>query len=94
MGSMFLAIAVIAVAFWFFRSPLCCSIADSIRSQHGRAVDADLAGHLEESIDHLTDAVSALRAELYELGERVDFTERALTAVQRREVVPDASERG
>lgn len=94
MGLILLAVAVIAVVFCFFRSPLCGSLGDAMRVHDKTGVDADLAGRLEDFVEQLAHEVSALRAEVYELGERVDFTERALTAVRRREAIPSTGGRG
>ncbi len=88
MGFMFIAMAIAACAVCWFRSP------------HGRRqmvarrrapADDESIRRLQESVDDLAHAVTGLRAEVYDLGERVDFTERALTAMRRREAIPQST---
>jgi hypothetical protein len=80
---MFFAITLLIVAYWFFRSPLASAIAESIRRNS--------PGHdpaLEQAVARLTEDLGALREQVFELAERVDFTERALTDMRRRELSP------
>jgi Tfp pilus assembly protein PilO len=89
MGSLFLAIALVAIAYWFFRSPMCCSVADSIRAHsENAAIEPENVRQLTEAMDRVAAEVGALRTELDELAERVDFTERALTAMRRHDAIP------
>ncbi len=87
MASMLMAIAVIAVAYWFFRSPLCCSLADVVRAQGVGDERAGNTHRLAEAVDRLTDEMSAVRADVDELAERLDFAERALTGLRRHEAI-------
>ncbi len=90
MPDLFIALAIIAVAHWFFRSPLCQATADAIRERGGAggvpAVEVD--ERMRELTEELREEVRALRAEVAELGERVDFTERALVALRDRAALP------
>lgn len=79
---MWLGICIIIVAFWFFRSPLAAASAEAIRRNSG-ADDP----RLEKEVARLAEEVSAVRQELAELGERVDFAERALADVRRRDLL-------
>jgi hypothetical protein len=81
---MFLAVALIIVAVLFFRSPLAPAAADAIRHVNGVPVrDTRLA----ETIAQLNEELSQLREQCSELAERVDFTERALADVRRRDAL-------
>ena len=82
--SVFWAFALMMVAYWFFRSPLCRASSDALRGRGQPGAQA--LEHLDETVGHLAEEVGALRAEVAELAERVDFTERALTAVRRNAV--------
>lgn len=81
MSELFTVIAVLVIARWYFRSPLCESMAEGLRRwsrSHGPQDEA-----LAQSVHGLSEQVAALREEVLELGERVDFAERALTAVRQ-----------
>jgi hypothetical protein len=80
---MFAAIVVLAVAFWFFRSPLPGAMADSVRR---KAPGPD--PRTELALAQLSEDVNALRESVMELAERVDFAERALIEVRRRDELP------
>ena len=79
MNVLFLAIAMIVVARWFFRSPLADAVAESLRRDESK-VDSQLT----ETVQRVGDELTQLRVQVSELAERVDFTERALADVRRR----------
>jgi len=80
-----LGLALVIIAFWFFRSPLATAIAEAIR--HVNGAPARGAGR-DEALEQVTEELNALREHVTELAERVDFTERALADVRRREQLP------
>lgn len=93
MGGLFTAIALLIVAYWFFRSPVCGAMSDSIRSRGcGSLADPESVERLEESVERLTDDVRALRADMVELAERVDFSERMLIGLRERQALPASHE--
>jgi len=81
---MFLAIALIVVAVLFFRSPLAPAAADAIRHHNGIPIRQEPA---EEKLAEILEEVSQLREHVTELAERMDFTERMLADVRRRDVL-------
>ena len=83
---MFLALALVICAFWFFRSPLASATADAIRHHNGVRIRDP---RMEEGLAHLTEDLNQLREQFSELAERVDFTERALAEVRRRDALPN-----
>lgn len=80
MGWIFFAIAVLIIA----RSTLGRALVERIRS--GPAADP----RFDEFAARVTDELEALREDVSELQERVDFTERALTAARRSDALPPA----
>jgi hypothetical protein len=81
---MFLAVALIVVAVLFFRSPLAPAAAEAIRHANG----VPTRDHrMDESIAGIAEELSQLREQFSELAERVDFTERALAEVRRRDAL-------
>ncbi len=89
MGTLFLAVALVICARWFFRSEMSDAVAQSIRSKHGvRGVDPELIERVEELAERMDEELGQLRAEVSELSERIDFTERVLLEVRRREELP------
>ncbi len=90
MGSLFLAVAIVFSARWFFRSDLSDAVGEALRSKHGGGIDPALAERLEELADRLDIEMGDLRNEVMELGERVEFAERLLTNVRQREGLPGA----
>jgi len=88
MGTLFLAVALVICARWFFRSEMSDAVAQSIRRKHGGGVDPDLIERIEELAERMDEDLGHLRAEVSELGERVDFTERVLLEVRRRDELP------
>ena len=90
MGSLFLAVAIIFCARWFFRSDLSDAVGEALRSKHGGGVNPGLADRVEELADRMDEEFGDLRNEVMELGERVEFAERLLTNVRQREGLPGA----
>ena len=90
---MWFAAALIVCAILFFKSPLSGALADAIRHNSGvrlRDPRADQAvAHMTGDLKHLTEELSQLREQFSELAERVDFTERALAEVRRRDALPN-----
>jgi Tfp pilus assembly protein PilO len=86
MALFWMAVAIIAVCYWFFRSPLSGAVADTIRG------DARTGSRLEERLRdfarHVTEELDGIRNDLAELEERLDFTERTLTQMRRRDALP------
>jgi len=87
-GSLFLAVAIIFCARWFFRSDLSDAVGEALRRKHGVEVDPALAERFELLAERMDDEMGELRNEVMELGERVEFAERLLTAVRQREGLP------
>lgn len=73
-------IGVLVVARWVFRSPVAEAIGERIR--RGRR-GGEVGGEHEERMARLEGEVTALRGELGEVHERLDFAERILA--ERRE---------
>lgn len=90
MGSLFLAVAIIFCARWFFRSDLSDAVGEALRSKHGGGANPALVERLEELADRMDEDFGELRNEVMELGERVEFAERLLTKVRQREGLPGA----
>lgn len=88
MGSLFLAVAIIFCARWFFRSDLSDAVGEALRSKHGGGMDPALVERLEELADRMDVEMGELRNDVMELGERVEFAERLLTNVRQREGLP------
>lgn len=85
---LFLAIAVIVCGKWFFDSPLPGAIADSLSEGRDGSGRADVA----EAIFALTEQVAALREEVAEVGERLEFTERMLARSRQVGALPTERE--
>ncbi|MEE8250294.1 MAG: hypothetical protein V3R24_01005 [Gemmatimonadales bacterium] len=85
---MFLAIALIACGWWFFQSPLPGAIAVSLKEKHGHHASAEIT----DAVDMLTDEVAALREEVTEIGERLEFTERVMARLRRDDALPAGRE--
>ncbi|MSR06014.1 MAG: hypothetical protein EXR93_02940 [Gemmatimonadetes bacterium] len=76
---------MIIIAYWFFQSPLATAAAEAIRHANGVPVKGAVS---DQTVDQLVEELNALRENVTELAERVDFTERALADVRRREQLP------
>ena len=82
MSWIFLAIALVIVA----RSPLGMALADRIRFGPGGRTGSDR--RFEDFQAETTEELAALRAELTDLAERMDFAERALLQLRRPDALP------
>lgn len=85
MSWIFLAIALVIVA----RSPLGMALSHRIR--HGATAPGGSDGRLEELTAQVNDDIAALRAEVTDLAERMDFAERALLQMRRPDALPRSS---
>jgi len=63
---------------WLFRSPIGEAIAEGIRMRRRRRYGADVSETGEQRVAELETEMQALRGQLAELAERVDFAERLL----------------
>jgi hypothetical protein len=73
------------VARWFFRSPIAEALAEGIRMRRRRRWGLAEDGAAEEPrVAALEEQVRALAAQVSELGERLDFTERMLVGGRER----------
>jgi NADP-dependent 3-hydroxy acid dehydrogenase YdfG len=79
------AIALVIIA----RSGLGRAMADRIR--YGTAGAAGSDRRLEEYASQVTEELTALRAELTDLAERMDFAERTLLQLKRSDALPQGS---
>jgi hypothetical protein len=82
MSWIFLAIALVIVA----KSPLGLALAHRIR--YGAVPAGASDGRLEELATQVNEDITALRAELTEVAERMDFAERALLQLRRPDAPP------
>jgi len=82
MGWIFFAIALVIIA----KSPLGMALAHRIR--FGVAVEGGSGAQFEEFAGQVTDEMAALRAEMTELAERMDFAERSLLQLRRADALP------
>jgi len=80
-----IGLALVIIAYWFFRSPLAQASAEAIR--HANGVPVKDQGR-DKALARVTEELNALSDHVTELAERVDFTERALADVRRREQLP------
>jgi hypothetical protein len=85
------AIAVLVVlglaARWFFRSPIAEALAEGIRLRRRRRWGMTGGEAAEEPrVAALEEQIQALSAQVSELGERLDFTERMLVGGRERRV--------
>ena len=72
---------------WIFKSPVGEALAQRIREGRGgkRSIPAD-----DRSLKEMEERVSHLQEQVGELAERLDFTERMLTAQRERNLGPGA----
>ena len=82
MGWIFFAVAVLIIA----RSSLGRAMVERLKA--GPGVDP----RFEEFTERVTEELAALREDVNELQERMDFTERALTAARRSDALPGPRE--
>lgn len=81
-----IVVGVLIICYWFFHSPLCRAVSEQIRS--GVADEDDILRRVEALTDEVHAEVRDLRAEIVELAERVDFTERVLVEMRQRDALP------
>jgi hypothetical protein len=80
-----IGVMVVLTARWFFHSPMGEAIAEGIRLRRRRRYGLGGDGAEDARVAVLEDQVRLLTAQVGELGERLDFTERMLaTQAQRR----------
>lgn len=84
----FLVIALIVCGRWFFQSPIPGAIADSLKASYGHHASAEIT----DAVGMLTDQMAALREEVTEIGERLEFTERVMARLRRADALPAGSE--
>ncbi len=84
----FLVIALIVCGRWFFQSPIPGAIADSLKASYGHHASAEIT----DAVGMLTDQMAALREEVTEIGERLEFTERLMARLRRADALPAGSE--
>jgi hypothetical protein len=89
LGTLFLAVALIVCARWFFRSELSDAVAESLRRKHRGEIEPEMAEQIEELAERLDEELVQLRGEITELSERMDFTERVLVEVRQRQGLPE-----
>ena len=92
MGSLFLAVAIIVCARWFFHSELSTAVAEALRAKHGGSVDPLLVERIDELAERVEDELGELRGDVVELAERIEFTERVLLEVRGRSELPGGQE--
>ena len=81
-GTIFSLVALVFVARWFFHSPIGDAIAEGIRLRRRRRYGLPDEAAEGPRVAALEEQVRLLTAQVGELGERLDFTERML-ATQR-----------
>jgi len=79
-------LAVVLVARWFFHSPVGEAIAEGIRLRRRRRYGLAGDGVEDPRVAALEDQVRLLTAQVGELGERLDFTERMLATQRERRI--------
>lgn len=80
LGGVMVAVTIVLVARWFFRSPIAEAIAEGIRLRRRRRWGSvgELTGESESHVAALEERVGVLSEQISELGERLDFAERML----------------
>ena len=89
LGTLFLAVALVICARWFFRSELSDAVAESMRRKHRVEVEPGAVERIEELAERMDEELVHLRGEITELSERLDFTERVLVEVRHRAGLPE-----
>ena len=79
-------VAVVLVARWFFNSPVGEAIAEGIRLRRRRRYGLTGDGAEDPRVAALEEQVRLLTAQVGELGERLDFTERMLATQRDRRI--------
>ncbi|HLB35795.1 MAG TPA: hypothetical protein VJL31_04435 [Gemmatimonadales bacterium] len=88
MGWIFFAIALVIIA----KSPLGMALAHRIR--FGVAVEGGSGAQFEELAGQVNEELTALRAEMTDLAERMDFAERSLLQLRRPDALPQGHRPG
>ena len=81
-----IGVVVALVARWFFHSPMGEAIAEGIRLRRRRRYGVAEGGADEPRVAALEEQVRLLTAQVAELGERLDFTERMLATQRERRI--------
>jgi hypothetical protein len=89
LGTLFLAVALVICARWFFHSELSDAVAESIRRKHRGEVEPEVVDRIEELAERMDEELVQLRGEITELSERLDFTERVLVEARQRAGLPE-----
>lgn len=79
-SGLLVAVTVVLVARWFFRSPIAEAIAEGIRLRRKRRYGSagEVTGASDAHVAELEERVGVLSEQISELGERLDFAERVL----------------
>jgi len=81
-----IGVMVVFVARWFFNSPIGEAIAEGIRMRRRRRYGLPGEGAEDPRVAALEEQVRLLTAQVGELGERLDFTERMLATERGRRI--------
>jgi hypothetical protein len=81
-----IGVMVVLTARWFFHSPMGEAIAEGIRLRRRRRYGLGADGAEDPRVAALEDQVRLLTAQVDELGERLDFTERMLATQRERRI--------
>ena len=92
MGTLFLAIAIIVCARWFFQSELSTAVGEALRAKHGGSADPLWMERFDELADRVEEDIADLKNEVTDLSERLEFTERVLLEVKGRNGLPEGRE--
>lgn len=79
-------VALVLAARWLFNSPIGEAIAEGIRLRRRRRYGLTEEGMDEPRVAALEEQVRLLTAQVGELGERLDFTERMLATQRERRI--------
>ena len=79
-------VGIVLLARWFFHSPIGEAIAEGIRLRRRRRYGLSGEGAEEPRVAGLEEQVRLLTAQVGELGERLDFTERMLATQRDRRI--------
>lgn len=85
-GAVTTLIVIALVARWLFRSPIGEAFAEGIRLRRRRRYGLAGDGADEPRVAALEEQVRMLSAQVSELGERLDFTERVLVEHRERRI--------
>ena len=85
-GGLATLVVIALVARWLFRSPIGEAIAEGIRQRRQRRFGFREEGADEHRLQALEEQIRLLTAQVSELGERLDFTERVLVEHRERRI--------